>query len=83
MIVRNWHIDKVASLRDAREVLVITHRTAPRLYGVINIKSPRGFYKTNADSLFCHNSQISILKSQFSNLNSKFSEVSLWQMRMK
>ena len=52
MIVRNWHIDKVASLRDAREVLVITHRTAPRLYGVINIKSPRGFYKTNADSHF-------------------------------
>ena len=75
MIVRNWHIDKVASLRDAREVLGISHRTAPRLYGVINIKPLRGFYKTNADSLFCHNSQISILKSQFSILNSQFSNL--------
>ena len=44
MIVRNWHIGDVASLRDAREGLIISHRTALRLYGVIKIKPLRGFF---------------------------------------
>ena len=34
----------VASLRDAREVLTVGHRTALRLYGVIKIKPLRGFF---------------------------------------
>ena len=65
MIVRNWHIGKVASLRDAGEVLIISHRTALRLYGVIKIKPLRGlfvhpagvctrlrgFFMANADNL--------------------------------
>ena len=52
MIIRNWHIGKVASLRDAPEVLTISHRTALRLYGVINIKPLRGFFTANADNHF-------------------------------
>ena len=43
MFVRNWHIGQVASHRDAREVLILSHRTALRLYGVIKIKPLRGF----------------------------------------
>ncbi len=43
MVVCNWHIGNVASLRDAGEVLIIRHRTALRLYGVIKIKPLRGF----------------------------------------
>ncbi len=49
MIVRIWHIGKVASLRDAREMLIFSHRTALRLYGVIKIKPLRGFFMANAD----------------------------------
>ncbi len=58
MIIRNWHIGEVASLRDAPEVLTISHRTALRLYGVINIKPLRGFFTANADN--------QTLNSQFS-----------------
>ena len=50
MIIRNWHIGEVASLRDAPDVLTISHRTALRLYGVINIKPLRGFFTANADN---------------------------------
>ena len=50
MIVRNWHIGKVASLRDAYETLIISHRTALRLYCVIKIKPLRGFYVANSEN---------------------------------
>ena len=50
MVVCNWHIGNVASLRDAGEVLIIRHRTALRLYGVIEIKPLRGFLMTTADN---------------------------------
>lgn len=50
MIVRNWHMGKVASLRDAREGLIISHRTALRLYGVIKIKPLRGFEVANTNN---------------------------------
>ena len=50
MIVRNWHIGKVASLRDAHEVLIVSHRTALCLYGVIKIKPHRGFFMANVDN---------------------------------
>ena len=40
----------LSSLRDAPEVLTISHRTALRLYGVINIKPLRGFFTANADN---------------------------------
>ena len=60
MIVRNRHIGKVASLRDAREELIISHRTALRLCGVIKIKPLRGFFThpagvcTRLRGLFAH-----------------------------
>jgi len=50
MIIRNWHIGKVASLRDAPDVMTIRHRTALRLHGVINLKPLRGFFTANADN---------------------------------
>ena len=40
----------LSSLRDAPDVLTISHRTALRLYGVINIKPLRGFFTANADN---------------------------------
>ena len=46
MIIRNWHIGEVASFRDSPDVLTISHRTALRLYGVINIKP----FTANADN---------------------------------
>jgi hypothetical protein len=42
----------LSSLRDAPDVLTISHRTALRLYGVINIKPLRGFFTANADNHF-------------------------------
>lgn len=50
MIVRNWHIGKVASLRDAHEVLIVSHRTVLCLYGVVKIKPLRGFFMANVDN---------------------------------
>ena len=67
MIVRNWHIDKVASLRDARDESSITHRAALRLilrfaiespldflHSAIKTKPRRGFFMANADN---HNNE--------------------------
>ena len=63
MIIRNWPIGKVASLRDAPDVMTIRNRTALRkilrfsiespqdfLHSVINIKPLRGFFTANADN---------------------------------
>ena len=44
MIIRYRQKYEIASLRDAPDVLTISHRTALRLYGVIEIKPLRGFF---------------------------------------
>ena len=44
MAIRDLHLHDVASLRDAGVLLVIDHRTALLLYGVIKIKPLRGFF---------------------------------------
>lgn len=44
MTIRNLHVYEVASLRDACDMLIISHRTALRLYGVIKNKPLRGFF---------------------------------------
>ncbi len=50
IVIRNWHVYDVASLRDAGSAQIFNHRTALRLYGVIEIKPLRGFLMTTADN---------------------------------
>ena len=59
MAIRDLHLHDVASLRDAGVLLVIDHRTALRLYGVIKIKPLRGFFLVKADNHL--NSPISVV----------------------
>ena len=48
MINGNWHTHEVAPLRDTLGVLVNGHRTALRLYGVVETNPLRGPYMMNA-----------------------------------
>lgn len=47
MINGNWHTHEVAPLRDTLGVLVNGHRTALRLYGVVEINPLGGPYMMN------------------------------------
>ena len=52
MIIRNWHIYEIASLRDAIICLVVNPQTALRLSGVIKIMPLRGIVVAIADNHF-------------------------------